>query len=53
MELPQEQPVNLWTHEPPLAHGNAPEDIPTITAYYPAEWRKNKKAVVILPGGAY
>lgn len=53
MNFPDRQPVPLWTNEVPLAHGKAPEDIPTLTAVFPLPWKKNKKSVVILPGGGY
>lgn len=46
--------IPLWPGMPPLSHGNEKEeDLPTITAYFPPLWKANKKAIVILPGGAY
>ena len=53
MEFKQGQPVNLWSGKAPLAHGDEPEDIPTITPYFPYVWKNTGKAVIVLPGGGY
>jgi len=53
MDFPDRVPVQLWTDKAPLARGNEPFDIPSITAYYPLCWKNTHKAVIILPGGGY
>lgn len=54
MNFPDRQPVPLWSKEVPYSLGNDPvKDIPTITAYFPQCWKKNRRAVVIMPGGGY
>jgi len=45
-------PVPLWPGAAPLAQGTTPDDIPTLTAYLPAE-NPTKTAVIIAPGGGY
>ena len=45
--------IPLWSSRAPLAIENDTEHLPTITPYYPSTWKFNRKAVVILPGGAY
>lgn len=53
MDIVNRNPINLWTKTPPFSHGNAPEDIPTITPFLPSSWNANGKSVVVLPGGGY
>ena len=53
MRLPANEPIPLWSGKVPYSLGDAPEDNPTITVYYPRDWRNTGKAVVILPGGGY
>lgn len=43
----------LWAGPAPGAHGNKPEDIPTLTAYLPDVANRNGASVLILPGGGY
>jgi acetyl esterase/lipase len=45
-------PVPLWAGPAPMAQGTAPEDVPTLTAYLPAE-NPTKTAVIVAPGGSY
>ena len=45
--------IPLWPGKAPLSRGDNPEDIPTITPYFPAEWAAVHQAIVILPGGGY
>ncbi len=45
--------IPLWSREAPLAKGNKPEDIPTITPYFACIWKRKPQAVIILPGGGY
>jgi len=47
------QTIRLWTGDAPQAHGQACEDIPTLTIFAPTSYYANGSAVVILPGGAY
>jgi len=42
----------LWPQGAPMAQGTADVDVPTLTAYLPAE-NPTKSAVVIAPGGSY
>lgn len=44
---------NLWPGKAPEAHGDACEDIPTITEFDPQPGTANGSAAVIFPGGAY
>ena len=53
MRLPANEPIPLWSGKVPYSLGDAPEDNPSITVYYPRDWRNTGKAVVILPGGGY
>lgn len=53
MIFPADQAVPLWSGAVPFSHGTAPEDIPTICAYYPQAWRANGRALLVFPGGAY
>lgn len=53
MNFPDRIPVPLWSSAVPFSHGSAPEDIPTIQAFFPEPRRSNGKALVVLPGGAY
>lgn len=53
MKFIDQQPVPLWSGTAPLALGNDPEDNPTLTVFYPRQWRSTRKAVVVLPGGGY
>lgn len=45
--------LRLWTGDAPGAKGSAPQDIPTITVYPPAEGTANGSAIVVCPGGGY
>lgn len=45
-------PEPLWPNGAPLAQGTAETDIPTLTAYLPAQ-NPTKTAVIIAPGGGY
>jgi len=45
-------PIPLWPDGAPGAHGNAPNDTPTITPYLPGT-NATGAAMVICPGGAY
>ena len=44
--------VPLWCGTPPAGESD-PGQIPTITPYAPPVWKKNHRALVIFPGGAY
>jgi len=45
-------PVPLWPGPAPMAQGTAADDVPTLTAYMPAQ-NPTKTAVIIAPGGGY
>lgn len=49
----QQNTYRLWRGDAPLAKGETPEDIPTLTVYRPRENFINGSAVVIAPGGGY
>ena len=51
--LTQHQTVRLWTGAAPASLGVAPEDIPTLTAYLPADKTRTGSAVIVCPGGGY
>jgi acetyl esterase/lipase len=44
--------VPLWSNGAPGAVGTNPEDIPTLTLYFPKE-KSNGAAVIVCPGGGY
>ncbi|HEY6803192.1 MAG TPA: alpha/beta hydrolase [Pyrinomonadaceae bacterium] len=50
----QEAPkvIQLWPDGAPGALGTAPEDIPTLTPFFPGQ-NKNGAAVIVCPGGGY
>jgi acetyl esterase/lipase len=50
--LHAEEPIKLWTDKAPGAVGNEPQDIPTLTPYFPKE-KANGTAVIVCPGGGY
>jgi acetyl esterase/lipase len=43
----------LWPDGAPGAKGNAPDDVPTLTAWIPAEDAATGAAIVVCPGGGY
>lgn len=45
-------PIILWPAGAPGAIGNLPEDIPTLTPYFPRE-KPTGAAVIVCPGGGY
>jgi acetyl esterase/lipase len=48
-------PVPLWPNGAPLAQGTTPQDIPTLTPYYPGAGAPagSNTAVIVFPGGGY
>ncbi|HLL90131.1 MAG TPA: alpha/beta hydrolase [Tepidisphaeraceae bacterium] len=52
MNTPTE-PIRLWPQRAPLATGDAPDDVPTITPYGPDPGRATGTAFVVCPGGGY
>jgi acetyl esterase/lipase len=48
-----EAPVTLWPQGAPGALGTGPDDIPTLTAYFPPAELATGAAMVICPGGGY
>ena len=47
------QTIPLWQGKAPGALGDAPEDIPTLTIYMPANTTGPMTAVIVAPGGGY
>ena len=47
------QTIPLWQGRAPGALGDAPEDIPTLTIYMPANTAGPMTAVIVAPGGGY
>src|ERR1041384_4619486 len=45
--------IRLWENDAPGALGQRPQDIPTLTPYYPAGGNRNGASMVVLPGGGY
>jgi acetyl esterase/lipase len=43
----------LWPNGAPDARGTAPQDIPTLTRYAPADGKGNGATMLVLPGGSY
>jgi acetyl esterase/lipase len=50
---PAPQTVLLWENGAPGAHGDAPEDKPSLRIFLPSAYNASKAAVIICPGGAY
>jgi acetyl esterase/lipase len=49
----QIEPVELWQNGAPGALGNEPQDIPTITPFFPPKGKATGAAIIICPGGGY
>lgn len=49
----QTNPLPLWAENVPGAVGKQPEDIPTITPFFPPKEKATGAAIVVLPGGGY
>ncbi|MHB8735653.1 MAG: alpha/beta hydrolase, partial [Terriglobales bacterium] len=47
------QPVPLWPAGAPGVHGNTPDDVPTLTPFWPAAAAATGAAMIVCPGGAY
>jgi acetyl esterase/lipase len=45
--------MRLWEAAAPLAQGDAPADIPSITIYAPPANKRSGAAIVVCPGGGY
>lgn len=43
----------LWPEGAPLAKGQAPSDVPSLTPYYPEAGKATGASVVVCPGGGY
>lgn len=52
MQLKDRTGIPLWDGVPPAGESD-PEQIPVITPYAPPAWKKNRRALVIFPGGGY
>ena len=50
--LPAE-PLPLWPNGAPGALGSEKKDIPSLTAYLPADGKSNGASFLVLPGGGY
>jgi len=49
---PSTDAIKLWPNGAPGAVSSAPEDIPTLTAFFPSQ-RASGAAVIVCPGGGY
>lgn len=49
----QTAPIVLWEGGAPGAVGKEPQDIPTITPFFPARDKATGAAIVVCPGGGY
>jgi acetyl esterase/lipase len=49
----QEKSIQLWPGDAPGALGNEPQDIPTLTPYFPDREIATGAAILICPGGGY
>jgi len=49
----QTNSIVLWTEGAPGAIGKQPEDIPTLTPYFPPKEKATGAAIVVCPGGGY
>jgi acetyl esterase/lipase len=49
----QTMPINLWPNGAPGSVGKEPEDIPTITPFFPQKSKGTGSAIIIFPGGGY
>jgi acetyl esterase/lipase len=45
--------IRLWEGDAPGALGQRPQDIPTLTPYFPAVGKSNGASMIVLPGGGY
>jgi len=48
-----EQPLPLWAQAAPGALGTAPDDVPTLTPFYPGSGTATGAAMIVCPGGGY
>lgn len=49
----QTAPIVLWGNGAPDAVGKEPQDIPTITPFFPAKDKATGAAIIVCPGGGY
>src|SRR5256884_2209558 len=47
------EPIILWPNGAPGAVGKEPNDIPTLTPYFPAKEKTTGAAIIVCPGGGY
>jgi acetyl esterase/lipase len=50
---PTNDPMPLWPNGGPGAVAKAPEDIPTLTPFWPAKDKATGAAIIVCPGGGY
>src|SRR5437870_347316 len=48
-----EEPIILWPNGAPGAVGKEPNDVPTLTPYFPAKGKTTGAAIIVCPGGGY
>src|SRR5262249_48172274 len=48
-----EEPIVLWPNGAPGAVGKEPNDIPTLTPYFPPKEKATGAAIIVCPGGGY
>lgn len=48
-----DEPIPLWLNGAPGAAGKEPNDIPTLTPFFPPKEKATGAAVIVCPGGGY
>jgi len=48
-----QEPIILWPNGAPGAVGKEPNDVPTLTPYFPAKEKTTGAAIIVCPGGGY
>ena len=48
-----QEPIILWPNGAPGTVGKEPNDVPTLTPYFPAKEKTTGAAIIVCPGGGY
>ena len=48
-----QEPIILWPNGAPGPVGKEPNDVPTLTLYFPAKEKTTGAAIIVCPGGGY
>ncbi len=48
-----QEPIILWPNGAPGPVGKEPNDVPTLTPYFPAKEKTTGAAIIVCPGGGY